>query len=102
MSSLDSIKKSEFVEEINKFECYQVILISKLDPEPIKLNVKIKPAGNNFFIGVADLKIRGKNGTGFYQSIHQSPTKDGALRDAIDGFESYLSEEFEVIKAEDW
>jgi hypothetical protein len=54
------------------------------------------------YLAEANLEVKGKGCGDFYRSLHNQPTKEKALTDAIQGFFAFYSDEAEVQEVEDW
>jgi hypothetical protein len=92
-------KISEIREIVGVFE----IEIEDMKYSPLKVKViQILNAGGNSYVGIANLMIKGKGCFDFYRSLHPQKTREEALADAVDGFFSYLSDESEIKKVNDW
>jgi hypothetical protein len=46
--------------------------------------------------------IKGKGCRDYYRSMHPQKTKEDALRDAVDGFFDFLSDESEIKEVKIW
>lgn len=66
------------------------------------LKVKVHKNCEGSFTGIANLEVQGKDCAGPYRSIHQQSTKERAVRDAVNGFFSFFSEDAKVTVVEDW
>jgi len=95
---------AEAWEVVGIYELYLDGISSKLDIEP-KLKVKVLKmlsADSPSYRGVPNLEVTGKGGAGPYRSSALKATAEEALRDAVDSFFAFLSDEAEVQEVEDW
>jgi len=71
-----------------------------------KLKIKIKKIVSSDsdcpYVGDANLEVKGKGCADYYRSSHNQSTKEEALRDAIQGFFAFYSNDADVKEVEDW
>jgi hypothetical protein len=79
------------------------IEIEDFKNSPLKIKViQILNARGDCYIGIANLMIKGKGCSDYYRSMHPQKTREDALKDAADGFFSYLSDESEIKVVKNW
>ena len=88
-------KLNEMYEVVAVYECY----IEGMDR---KLKVKVCKYGENNYLGVANLSVKGEGQAGHYRSLTNRKTKEEAAEDAITGFLVYYSDKADIKEVEDW
>jgi len=103
MTETDLQRTHTRISEIREIVGIYEIDIQDLPYSPLKIKVKqILNASGDSYIGYANLAIKGKGCLDFYRNTHPQKTREDALRNAVDGFFNYLSDESEIKAVKDW
>jgi hypothetical protein len=103
LTETDLQRKHTRISEIREIVGIYEIDIEDIKYSPLKIKVKqILNASGDCYIGFANLTIKGKGCLDFYRSMHPQKTKEDALRDAVDGFFAFLSDESEIKEVKNW
>lgn len=66
------------------------------------LKVKVEKYGDNSYMGIANLKVKGSTCADFYRSLTFRETIDEALCEALSGFFAFLDDGAEIQEEDDW
>jgi hypothetical protein len=92
-------KIAEVWEVVGTHEIWITGLDKKLKIKVLKI---VSSESDNPYMGVSNLKVKGKDCADYYQSLHNQSTKEEALNDAIRGFFAFYSDDADVKEVEDW
>lgn len=66
------------------------------------LKVKVEKYGDNSYMGIANLKVKGSTCADFYRSLTFRETVDEAMNEALSGFFAFLDDGAEIQEVDDW